>query len=248
MHYSRWCGFNVRLKHPVNPHNHCLFIHPSSALTEVHHVLLIIWKLRCHNLTVSGTLKNIYRFQNLHGCTDGHRQGCTLGIAFRLPNLHSATPYNFKSFPCIVCKRNRSLVHVQNVILVSCWFRNFWTNDTHNEIHCICDNFLGRALGFVCSEAKDKTLCTNKPAGGVVLGQPGLIIERFKDSSCLHRHHRYCSSHSFFSQFKEKGQQCFCMFGRPSNECGLNAHSLPWYWLSFAPSLLQPVWSIKDAL
>jgi hypothetical protein len=127
-------------------------------------------------------------------------------------------PTIFKCFPCIVlCKRHRSLVHVQNLILVSHWFRNLWINDTHNEIHCICDNFLGRALGFVRPKATDKTLCTNKPAGGVVLGQSGFIIERFGNLSCLQRHHWYCNSHSFFVQLKNKGQSCFCMFGQAMN-------------------------------
>ena len=109
-------------------------------------------------------LKNHW-FQNLSGCSDCHREGCTLGIACRPPYKDSATPNNVECFPCIECKRNRSLVHIKNLILVSCWFRNLRTHDIHNKIQCICNHFLRRALRFVSPKAKDKTLCTNKPAG-----------------------------------------------------------------------------------
>ena len=110
-HHSSWCRFNVWLKHKINPLQHGSFIHPSSALAEVHHIILMIWKCTLDNSTVSKTFKNNHRFQNLTRCSQYHREGGTLGVACRLPYVHNATPNNFQRFSGIVCERNRRLEH-----------------------------------------------------------------------------------------------------------------------------------------
>ena len=49
-HHSSLCQFNVWLKHKINNTlQHGSFIHPSSALAEVHHIILIIWKFMLDN-------------------------------------------------------------------------------------------------------------------------------------------------------------------------------------------------------
>ena len=94
--------------------------------------------------------------------------------------------------------------------MVACCFHGLRTNSIHDEVKCLCSNFLGRALGFDRPNANHKTMGTDKPAGGVVFSQCWFILKNIRYLRCLCYDHRYCHSHSFFSQFEDEEQQFFC--------------------------------------
>ncbi len=170
------CSLNVRAKDLLNPHQHCLFVHPSICLSQVYHIVFVSRELTLNNTPTARTFENIQWLQDLSRSRDRHRKHCTLHIVCGLSNMNCATSDNFERFPRIVREGSWGLIHVQYIISVlPRLISHFRARYIGNVVQCLSGG-LGRrrALRFVSSKTKNKSLSTHKPKRRVMLSHSGL--------------------------------------------------------------------------